>query len=90
MESEYSLMPHKLVLDERSRLTVTGVEEVVSFDDAAVILKTQLGTLVIQGRNLQLKALMPDGGQVGVEGTVCALSYEEPQRSGNWVRRLFG
>ena len=80
-------LPHKLTLTERKNLTLTGVTEVISFDENAVILKTGLGTLVIHGQGLQLKNLSLDGGQVGVEGTVSALIYEEPRGSG--LRRLF-
>lgn len=83
-------MPHKLVLSDRQQLTMTGVTEVVSFDDTAVVLRTELGTLVIQGRELQLKTLSVEGGQVAVEGTVSALSYEEPRGQGGWLRRLLG
>ena len=67
---------------------MTGVSEVVSFEDNAVVLKTALGTLVVQGRDLKLKTLSLDGGQVAVDGTVSALIYEEPR--GGWARRLFG
>ncbi len=81
-------LPHKLQLNERSQLTMTGVTEVVSFDEGAVVLQTSLGTLVVQGKELHLKTLSLDGGQVAVEGTISALIYEEP-RTGGW-RRLFG
>lgn len=90
MGEERLQLPHKLTLNERSSLTMTGVIEVVSFDDTAVILHTSLGTLIIQGRDLQLKQLSLDGGQVAVEGTVSSLVYEEPRQQGGWVRRLFG
>lgn len=89
MAEERMALPHKLTLNERKKLTVTGVTEVVSFEENAVILKTALGTLVIQGHQLQLKTLSLEGGQVDVDGTVCALAYEEP-RSGGVLRRLFG
>ena len=82
-------LPHRLTLNERKRLSVTGVSEVVSFDDTAVVLRTELGTLVIQGQNLQLKTLSVEGGQVVVDGSVSALHYEEP-RTGGWLRRLMG
>ena len=71
-------LPHKLTLNERKALTMTGVTEVVSFDENAVVLHTELGTLIIQGRGLQLKTLSPEGGQVAVEGNISALVYEEP------------
>ena len=82
-------MPHKLQLNERKALAMSGVAEVVSFDDSTVVLRTSLGTLVVQGRELQLKTLSLEGGQVAVEGNISALIYEEP-RSGGWRQRLFG
>lgn len=83
-------LPHKLTLSERQQLTMTGVTEVVSFEDTAVVLRTCLGTLVVQGRELQLKTLSLEGGKVEVSGTICAMVYEEPRQSGGWMRRLFG
>ena len=88
--AEQQHLPHALTLDQRKKLTMTGVTEVVSFDDASVLLRTGLGTLMIQGRELQLKALAPEGGSVAVEGQICALSYEEPRQSGGWLSRLLG
>lgn len=83
-------LPHKLTLDERKQLTMTGVTEVVSFEDTAVILHTALGTLVVQGRGLQLKELSLEGGQVEVDGDVTALIYEETASPKGWLGRLFG
>ena len=82
--------PHKLTLNERKQLTVTGVTEVISFDETAVIARTQLGTLVVQGKDLQLKTLSLEGGQVEVDGNISALAYAEPRQSGSWLGRLFG
>lgn len=83
-------MPHKLTLSERSRLTMTGVTEVVSFEDASVVLHTSLGTLIIQGQGLQLKTLSLEGGEVAVDGQVSALIYEENRSARGWWGRLFG
>ena len=89
MGQEQLQRPHKLTLNERKNLTMSGVTEVVSVDDEVIVLKTGLGRLVIQGQQLQLKNLSLEGGQMAVDGKVCALSYEEPRRSGA-LRRLFG
>lgn len=83
-------MPHKLQLNERRQLTMTGVTEVVSFDDSTVELQTTLGTLIVQGQQLQLKNLSLDGGQVAVDGSISALIYEEHRQSISWRQRLFG
>ena len=88
MTPENMQLPHKLTLNERQHLTMTGVTEVASFDDNAVVLHTVLGTLEIQGSQLKLKNLSLDGGQVTVDGHICALLYEEPQPEGGFFRRL--
>lgn len=88
MDNEIT-MPHKLTLSDRKALSMTGVTEVVSFDENTVVLKTTLGLLTIHGEGLQLKNLSLEGGQVAVEGTVVAFFYEEPRKGGT-LRRLFG
>lgn len=88
--AEQFALPHKLTLEQREKLTMTGVTEVVSFDESAVILHTQLGTLTVQGENLQLKTLSIDGGQVAVDGHIGALVYEEPRQGGGFFRRFLG
>ncbi len=90
MNDKQTGMSHKVILHERSLLTVTGVTEVVSFDETAVIAHTEQGTLVVHGNQLQLKTLLPEGGQVEVEGNISGLMYEQPQMGGNWWRRLLG
>lgn len=79
MEEKSFALPHKLTLDQRKSLTMTGVTEVVSFDENTVVLCTNMGNLEIQGRELKLKTLSPEGGLVAVEGYVTALYYEEPR-----------
>ena len=83
-------LPHKLTLDSREKLIVTGVTEVLSFDEGSVVMKTHLGTLTVLGENLVLKTLSAEGGQVEVAGSVSALSYEQPREPGGWLRRLLG
>ena len=80
---------HALTLQERNKLTMRGVSEVVSFEENLVQLRTSLGDLAVHGQQLQLKNLTLEGGEVAVEGHISALIYQEP-RSGGWLSRLFG
>ena len=89
MTQEHPALPHKLTLNERKSLSMTGVTEVVSFDDTAVVLRTALGTLIVQGSDLHLKTLSLEGGQVAVDGTVSALIYEEPRSDRSLWQCLF-
>ena len=88
MEKEQGF--HGLTLQQRQKLSVTGVTEVISFDEEAVVLQTHLGLLVVQGSGLQLKTLSVDGGQVAVDGQVASLVYQEQSKGGSWLRRLLG
>ena len=87
--NEEITIPHKLTLNNRKELHMTGVTEVISFDEQAVVVKTSMGLLTIHGQNLQLRNLSLEGGQIAVDGTLTAFVYEEP-RKGGALRRLFG
>ena len=88
MGEERLTMPHKLTLSDRKTLTMTGVTEVVGFDEESVVLHTALGVLEVQGENLKLKNFSPEGGQVIIDGLVTSLYYEQPRiKSGFWGRQ---
>ena len=88
MAKELTDGPHELRLENRARLSVNGVREVESFDEESVVLHTTKGVLVIRGQQLHLQTLSIEGGQVAVDGTVDAMSYEEAQRKGGLFSRL--
>lgn len=81
---------HRLGLEDRRKLTVSAVSEVVRFDEDIIVLRTELGTLVVQGRGLQLKQLTLEGGSVAVEGQIDSLVYEQDRQTGSFLRRMFG
>lgn len=89
MAEERVQLPHSLALKDRRVLTLTGVTEVVSFDDTMVTLQTQMGRMQVHGENLQVKNLSLEGGQMALEGTISALIYQQQPQSG-WLHRLLG
>ena len=81
---------HHVILEGREQLSVSGVEEVESFDENAIVMRTSLGTLVVRGEDLHIEKLSLDGGDLLVEGTVDSLTYEEEEpRQGSFLGRLF-
>ena len=84
-------MPHHVILEGRSRLSVSGVEDVESFDETGVALLTAKGPLIIRGTGLRVDKLSIDGGEIHVEGRIDAMQYEDlpEQKPGLWSR-LFG
>ena len=68
---------HKMSMLNRETCSLTGVKDVIAFDVAEVILETSMGILLIKGKNLHVKRLNLDKGEVDLEGKVDAFTYTE-------------
>lgn len=82
-------MPHSLSLDERQRLTVSGVQEVVEFNEDAVSVRTVKGLLLVRGSGLRVDKLEKDAGELRLSGTVSELVYEDAGPGAGFFARLF-
>lgn len=84
---------HKLVLQNRSVGNITGISDVVSFDENAIVLDTDMGLLTIKGKDLHVSRLTLEKGEVDIEGTVDSMVYssnEALRKSGESLfTRLF-
>ena len=72
---------HNAILENRTRLLLSGVTEIASFDDRAVILFTQLGELTVLGRGLQVQKLSTESGELEIAGEISALRYGDKDRT---------
>ena len=66
-----------LVLENREKLSISGVLDVLSFDDQVVIVETDLGLLNVKGENLKINKLSIDTSEVVVEGDISSMNYSE-------------
>ena len=66
-----------LVLENREKLSISGVLDVLSFDDQVVVVETDLGLLNIKGENLRINKLSLDTSDVVVEGEVYSINYSD-------------
>ncbi len=83
-------LPHSLTLEERGRLNVTGVSEVLSFDENEVIMDTTLGQLTVQGEQLHVEKLSLDVGELTVAGEVQGMFYSRARdKKGSFWSRVF-
>lgn len=88
--SDPAALPHLLRCDGRSHLSLSGVTEVESFDETAVVAATTVGTLVIQGSGLHVNVLSLDTGDLQIDGHIDALQYEDDgPKKGGLFSRLF-
>ncbi len=81
--------PNLITLDNRSRLVVTGVNDVDSFDEKSIVAYTDYGQLNIQGEELNIKKLSTESGELEVEGAVSALIYTQNRPRENIFKRMF-
>ena len=70
-----------LILENRQKLSISGVIDVLSFDDQVVIVETELGLLTVKGENLRINKLSIDTSEVIVEGDISALTYSDNKSS---------
>ena len=93
MEEKTGMRPHRLMMQNRSSLSITGIRDVVSFDENQVILDTDMGLLTIKGKELHVSRLTLEKGEVDVDGTADSLvssSNEAYRKSGESLfARLF-
>ena len=82
------LAPHNVILENREHLSVSGVSEVISFDENQVSLVTSMGILTVGGKELHVERLKMEGGEIAIAGQIEAMVYEEDQlrRRGFWSR----
>ena len=80
--------PHLLTLDGRRKLSISGVEEVESFDEQEIVMRTVAGGLVVTGEGLSVSRLSVENGDVSVNGRIDALRYENPseERRSLWSK----
>ena len=67
----------KIVIQNREKAVVTGVEDILSFDDELVIVQTDLGLLTIKGESLKMNKLNLDNNELIIEGKTSAIAYSD-------------
>ena len=94
MEERTGIRDHACRLENRNAASLTGVREVVSFDENQVVMDTDMGLLTIKGKDLHVSRLTVEKGELEVEGQVDRLayaSYEAYRKTGQSIlARLFG
>ncbi|MGG7059491.1 sporulation protein YabP [Clostridium nigeriense] len=68
-----------IILENRKKLVLTGVEEVISFDDEKILLNTKLGFLTIKGSELKMNKLDVQNGDVIIVGNISSIIYSSKE-----------
>ena len=94
IEDKKTLKPkvQNLILENRERLSVSGVIDVESFNDESVIVDTELGVLVVRGMDLHISKLNIDSSELSIEGDIMSCEYSDRDGSrskGGFFARMF-
>lgn len=91
MEEKKTMHNHNLIMENRERLTITGVIDIHSFDDELVLVETEMGILTIKGNDLKMNKLNLENNELVVEGKISALVYSESEtmKKGGMFNKIF-
>ena len=90
MNGQNERLSHEIRVGQRKEMNVTGVKEVVSFDDGCVVLKSTCGEMTVEGSELRVVTLDTDRGVVSMHGRIDTIYYtEERETEKRGCGRLF-
>ena len=87
--SEKQTKLQNVILENREKITISGINEVKNFDEDIINLSTQLGELTIKGENLHISKMDIDIGNLSVSGNFYGLIYNETSNSNSFFKRIF-
>ena len=82
-----------IIIESRRRISVSGVEDVDSFDECDMILQTTMGTLSIKGEGLHINKFNVETGELIIDGDVDEVVYHDETGFGkksSILSKLFG
>ncbi|MBQ6697688.1 MAG: sporulation protein YabP [Oscillospiraceae bacterium] len=82
-------VPQNIIIENRSRMSVSGVSDVENFDENSVVLYTNRGLLTVKGMGLHIERLSLETGELALEGTIDGVEYSEAETGGGFWSRLF-
>jgi len=77
IEEKQTNIMQNVILENRKKLTLTGIRDVLSFDDEIVVVESELGLLNIKGTDLRVNKISVETGDVIVDGTIRAIEYSD-------------
>lgn len=90
-ENKISFKNQNVFIEDRNKVTITGVEQVESFNDNTIILNTIKGGMTIKGEGLNVGKLNLDEGNVKIDGIINGILYNDKDSSqkGNIIGKIF-
>ena len=78
-----------IIIEDRKKLTLSGVKDVISFDDETLLRETVLGRLTVKGAGLHIVNFDTASGDLFAEGKIYAAVYTSDEKNGGFFSRVF-
>ena len=91
-QNNLPVVKHDVAIKGRKHIDITGVREVLSFDDLSVVMSTDGGDMTVEGNDLKIGVLDTERGVVAIDGKINALFYDDdnaPTDKKRFLGRLF-
>ena len=87
---ENNLISHSITVDDRKTLNLTGIKEVVSFDDVTINVKSIMGRISVKGDKLHIVSFDENVGLLNITGLITSITYlSDSDSNGGFFSRLF-
>lgn len=71
-----------IIIENREKISISGVVDVESFNDECVVIHTELGVLIVRGEDLRINKLNLDNSELNIEGDIISCEYSDRDGSG--------
>ncbi len=85
---EKKIFNHSIIVENRKKFTLSGIKDVISFDDETIVTESAMGKLVIKGQNLHILNFDNSSYELLGEGKINAMVYTA-EESGGFFSKLF-
>ena len=87
---ENSAVYQNVIIEGRKKLNISGVRDVISFDDETILLDTALGKMTVKGEEIHISNFNTETGVLSAEGQIHAVVYmSDGKSSGGFISRIF-
>lgn len=74
-------LTHNVIIENRARMSLSGVTDVENFDENEISLYTSMGDMVIRGKNLHVEAVSIESGEMSISGEIKSLVWGDKDRT---------
>jgi len=79
---------HRVEILERQNISISGVVQVMGYDEEEIVLETTQGILILKGKNFNISSLSLESGTLEASGFLHSLDYREEGAKKSLLRRI--